>query len=63
MTDRAMVFVFMIAPEATGCTTQAELAERMKLSRSQVNAYVGEFTRRFNFVHRSTYTDRQRRER
>ena len=61
VTDRAMVFAFMIAPDSTGCTTQAELAERMKLSRSQVNAYVGEFTRRFNFVSRSTYTNRQRR--
>jgi hypothetical protein len=61
VTDRAMVFAFMIAPEATGCSTQAELAERMNLSRSQVNAYVGEFAKRFNFVSRTSYTNRQRR--
>ena len=58
--DRAMVFAFMIAPSATGCTTQAELAEKMKLSRSQVNEYVKQFSRRFAFVSNATYSQRQR---
>ena len=58
--DRAMVFAFMIAPTATGCTTQAELAEKMKLSRSQVNEYVKQFGRRFSFVSNATYSQRQR---
>ena len=60
VTDRAMVFAFMIAPAATGCTTQAQLAEKMKLSRSQVNEYVKQFSRRFNFVSNATYSQRQR---
>ena len=60
VTDRAMVFAFMIAPAATGCTTQAQLAEKMKLSRSQVNEYVKQFSRRFSFVSNATYSQRQR---
>ena len=60
VTDRAMVFAFMIAPSATGCSTQAELAEKMKLSRSQVNEYVKQFGKRFSFVSNSTYSNRQR---
>ncbi len=63
ITDRALVFAFMIAPDATGCATQADLAEKMGLSRSQVNEYVKQFTERFNFVSGATYTDRQRRSR
>jgi|TARA_B100000676_G_scaffold283594_1_gene310479 hypothetical protein len=59
VTDRAMVFAWMIAPEAMGCATQAELAERMNLSRSQVNDYVKSFTQRFSFVCGATYTERQ----
>ena len=58
--DRAMVFAFMIAPTATGCSTQAELAEKMKLSRSQVNEYVKQFGKRFRFVSNATYSQRQR---
>jgi hypothetical protein len=61
VTDRAMVFAFMVDPNATGCATQAELAERMKLSRTQVNEYVKQFTKRFNFVSANTYTTNQRR--
>jgi hypothetical protein len=60
VTDRAMVFAFMIAPEATGCSTQAELAVKMKLSRSQVNEHVKQFGKRFGFVSRCTYSERQR---
>ena len=60
VTDRAMVFAFMIAPAATGCTTQAQLAEKMNLSRSQVNEYVKQFGRRFSFVSNATYSQRQR---
>ena len=60
ITDRAMVFVFMIAPDATGCSTQAELAEKMSLSRSQLNEYIKQFTSRFKFCSGVTYTDRQR---
>ena len=60
VTDRAMVFAFMIAPPATGCTTQAQLAEKMKLSRSQVNEHVKQYGRRFSFVSNSTYSQRQR---
>ena len=55
-----MVFAFMIAPAATGCTTQAQLADKMKLSRSQVNEYVKQFGKRFSFVSNSTYSQRQR---
>ncbi len=61
VTDRAMVFAFMIAPESIGCTTQAELAAKMKLSRSQVNEYVRQFTKRFGFACGASYTNRQRR--
>tara|TARA_Y100001934_G_C11663211_1_gene455437 strand:+ start:69 stop:470 length:402 start_codon:yes stop_codon:yes gene_type:complete len=61
--DRAMVFAFMMCPHATGCSTQAELAQKMKLSRSQVNEYVKQFTERFNFVSGVTYSERQRRSR
>ena len=60
VTDRAMVFAFMIAPSATGCSTQAELAEKMKLSRSQGNEYVKQFSKRFSFVSNATYSQRQR---
>jgi len=59
LADRAMVFAFMVAPQAIGCTTQAELADRMKLSRSQVNEYVKQFVERFDFVCPATYTKRQ----
>ena len=45
---------------AVGCSTQAELAKKMKLSRSQVNEYVKQFTERFGFVCGATYSDRQR---
>jgi hypothetical protein len=61
VTDRAMVFAWMIAPDVMNCSTQAQLAERMNLSRSQVNFYVKEFTERFGFVSGSTYTERQRK--
>jgi len=61
--DRAMVFAFMICPNATGCSTQADLAQKMKLSRSQVNEYVKQFTEKFNFVSGVTYSERQRRSR
>ena len=60
VTDRAMVFAWMIAPDMMNCSTQAQLAERMNLSRSQVNEYVKQFTNRFGFVSGSTYTERQR---
>ena len=60
LADRAMVFAWMIAPAAVGCATQAELAKKMKLSRSQVNEYVKQFTERFGFVCGATYSDRQR---
>ena len=60
VTDRAMVFAWMIAPDVMNCSTQAQLAERMNLSRSQVNEYVKQFTNRFGFVSGSTYTERQR---
>ena len=63
ITDRAIVFCWMIVPNATGCTTQADLAEKCKLSRSQINLYVKEFTERFNFVSGATYSERQRRSR
>ena len=63
ITDRAIVFCWMIVPTATGCTTQAELAEKCKLSRSQINFYVKEFTERFNFVSGATYSESQRRSR
>ena len=53
-------FGFMIAPDATGCSTQAELAEKMSLSRSQLNEYIKQFTSRFKFCSGVTYTDRQR---
>ena len=58
--DRAAVFAFMIAPSAIGCSTQAELADKMKLSRTQVNEYVKQFVDRFGFVCGATYTNRQR---
>lgn len=61
VSDRAMVFAWMIAPEVMNCSTQAQLAERTNLSRSQVNFYVKEFTERFGFVSGSTYTERQRK--
>ena len=57
--DRAAIFAFMIAPSAIGCSTQAELADKMKLSRTQVNEYVKQFVDRFGFVCGATYTDRQ----
>ena len=63
VTDRAMVFAWMLAPDALGCTTQAELADKMNLSRSQVNEYVRSFTSRFSFVSGATYTPRQSRSR
>ena len=63
VTDRAMVFAWMIAPDALGCTTQAELADKMNLSRSQVNEYVCSFTSRFSYVCGATYTPRQTRSR
>jgi len=63
LADRAMVFAWMIAPAAVGCSTQAELAERMKLSRSQVNEYVKQFTERFGFVCGATYSKRQNQSR
>ena len=59
LTDRAFVFAWMVSPEATGCETQAEVAAKMNLSRSQVNSYVKEFTNHFNFVSGSTYSARQ----
>ena len=59
LNDRAMVFAFMVAPHSIGCITQAELAERMNLSRSQVNEYVKQFVERFDFVCGATYTKRQ----
>ena len=59
LADRAMVFAFMVAPQAIGCTTQADLADRMNLSRSQVNEYVKQFVERFDFVCPATYTKRQ----
>ncbi len=58
--DRATVFAFMIAPSAVGVSTQAELADKMKLSRSQVNEYVKQFVDRFGFACGATYTNRQR---
>lgn len=61
VSDRAMVLAWMIAPDLVNCSTQAELAERTNLSRSQVNFYVKEFTERFSFVSGSTYTERQRK--
>ena len=60
LADRAMVFAFMICPNAVGCSTQAELATKMKLSRSLVNEYVRQFTERFGFVCGATYSERQR---
>ena len=59
LADRAMVFAFMVAPQTIGCTTQADLADRMNLSRSQVNEYVKQFVERFDFVCPATYTKRQ----
>ncbi len=61
--DRAMVFAWMISPESIGCKTQAELAAKMNLSRSQVNEYVKQFSNRFGFACSASYTDRQRRQR
>ena len=61
VTDRAMIFGFMIAPDSIDCATQAELAEKMKLSRSQVNEYVKQFTQQFGFACGASYTNRQRR--
>ncbi len=61
VTDRAMIFAFMISPETIGCKTQAELAAKMKLSRSQVNEYVKQFTKRFGFACGASYTQRQSR--
>ena len=58
--DRATIFAFMIAPSAVGVSTQAELADKMKLSRSQVNEYVKQFVDRFGFACGATYTNRQR---
>ncbi len=63
VTDRAMVFAWMLAPDALGCATQAELADKMNLSRSQVNEYVCSFTSRFSYVCGATYTPRQTRSR
>ena len=63
LADRAMVFAFMIVPGAVNCATQAELAEKMKLSRSQVNEYVNQFTEQFGFVCGATYSERQRKAR
>ena len=63
VTDRAMIFTFMIAPESIGCKTQADLAAKMNLSRSQVNEYVKQFTERFSFTCGASYTGRQRRSR
>ena len=63
LADRAMVIAFMICPGAVGCSTQAELAAKMKLSRSQVNEYVKQFTRSFGFVCGATYSNRQRESR
>ena len=63
VTDRAMVFAWMLAPDALGCATQAELADRMNLSRSQVNEYVRSFTSTFSYVCGATYTPRQTRSR
>ena len=59
VSERAMVFAFMIAPESTGCKTQAELAERLGLSRPQVNEYIKQFSRRFDFVSGATYSKNQ----
>ena len=42
---------------------QAELAAKMKLSRSQVNEYVKQFTEQFGFVCGATYSERQRKSR
>ena len=63
VTDRAMVFAWMLAPDALGCATQAELADKMNLSRSQVNEYVRSFTSTFSYVCGATYTPRQTRSR
>lgn len=63
LADRAMVLTWMIAPNCVGCTTQAELAIKMKLSRSQVNEYVREFTEKFGFCCGATYSERQRKSR
>ena len=63
LADRAMVFAWMICPAAVGCSTQAELADKMKLSRPQVNEYVKQFTERFGFVCGATYSERQKNSR
>ena len=54
------MFAFMIAHAATGCSTKAQLAEKMNLNRSQVNDYVKQFGKRFFFVSNSTFSNRQR---
>ena len=59
VSERAMVFAFMIAPESTGCKTQADLAERLGLSRPQVNEYIKQFSKRFDFVSGATYSKNQ----
>ena len=59
VSEHAMVFAFMIAPESTGCKTQADLAERLGLSRPQVNEYIKQFSRRFDFVSGATYSKNQ----
>ena len=63
VTDRAMVFAWMISPAMTGCNTQAELAAKMNLSQSQICEYVKQFTERFDFVCGATYTKRQTKNR
>lgn len=59
VSERAMVFAFMIAPESTGCKTQAELAERLGLSRPQVNEYIKQFSKKFDFVSGAMYSKNQ----
>ena len=61
--DSAMVFAWMIAQAAVGCATQAELADKMKLSRPQVNEDVKQFTEKFGFVCEATYSERQKNSR
>ena len=60
ITNRAMLCVFLIESAITECSTQARLAEKMQLSRSQVNDYMKQFGKRFSFVSNSAYSQYQR---
>jgi len=55
-----MLCAFLSVSATTKCSTQARLAEKMQLSRSQVNNYVKQFGKRFSFVSNSTYSQHQR---